>query len=102
MPGSPPIRTADPATSPPPSTRSSSLMPVEARAASSVLLSSMVSSIFLPLPEVKPLGVASLTSSIMLFQLPQASQRPAHLGWDAPQDWQVKCELDLAKDIILT
>jgi hypothetical protein len=32
----------------------------------------------------------------MLFHSPQVSQRPAHLGVTAPQDWQTKREVALA------
>src|SRR5688500_3877666 len=96
IPGSPPISTALPATSPPPSTRSSSPMPEELRAASCVSASSATHSIFLPLPEVSPLGVASMDSSTLLFQLLQASHLPDHSGWMDSQDWQTKEEVDLA------
>jgi len=34
----------------------------------------------------------------MLFQAPQASQRPVHLPWSAPQDWQTYRTEDLATD----
>jgi hypothetical protein len=33
---------------------------------------------------------------MMLFQAPQPSQRPDHLEWGVPQDWQTKCDADLA------
>jgi hypothetical protein len=32
----------------------------------------------------------------MVFQAPQASQRPAHFLWDAPQAVQVKALVDFA------
>ncbi len=39
-----------------------------------------------------PLGTgAGALSSASVFHSPQASQRPAHLAWTAPQLWQTYC-----------
>jgi hypothetical protein len=37
---------------------------------------------------------------MMVFHSPQASQRPAHFGVTAPQDWQTKRAVALAKGAI--
>ncbi len=42
-------------------------------------------------------GRAAMASSTMLFHSPQVSQRPAHFGLTAPQLWQTKREVGLAK-----
>ena len=41
-------------------------------------------------------GRGAIASSTMVFHSPQASQRPAHFGVTAPQDWQTKREVGLA------
>ena len=92
MPGSPPTSSAEPGTSPPPVTRSNSAMPVTRRGggASSVLRSSSAN--LRPLTRraaLAPMGGAA-PSSVMVFQPPQASHLPDHLGVAAPQDWQTK------------
>jgi hypothetical protein len=90
MPGSPPIRMAEPRTSPPPVTWSNSAMPLLRLMASSALARSMsTSSIFRPLLAVRPFGVVSArASSTIVFQAPQESHFPPHRGVTAPQDWQ--------------
>src|SRR5262249_44823661 len=89
MPGSPPIRMAEPGTSPPPTTRSNSAMPVARRASSAGLPLRAGSSMQRPLPPLSPLGGASVAaSSTIAFQAPQASQRPDHFGAAAPHSWQ--------------
>ncbi len=81
MPGSPPTRSAEPGTNPPPQTRSSSAIPVIRRASGALVPASATTSIFLPLPPPRPRGEgAGVASSTRLFQPPQDSQRPAHLG----------------------
>ncbi len=42
-----------------------------------------------------------MASSTMLFHSSQASQRPAHFGLTAPQFWQTKREVGLAKGLQL-
>jgi len=41
-------------------------------------------------------GLASTVSSTNVFHSPHMSQRPAHLGCTAPQDWQTKRATGLA------
>src|SRR4051812_48802076 len=97
MPGSPPIKTAEPLTSPPPKVRSSSPIPVGIRNASLASTSMPTQSIPLPFPVDRPLGVACApASSTMEFHAPQASHFPAHLGCTDPQDWQIKLEVGFA------
>ena len=89
MPGSPPIRRAEPGTSPPPITRSNSAMPVGRRSAGALSPSRGWRSILRPRPADRPLGALSAAaSSTMVFHAPQASQRPLQRGWLAPQVWQ--------------
>ena len=97
MPGSPPTSTAEEGTRPPPSTRSSSAMPVTARGGGSVLPARPTKLTGRPVAAL-PAGPGRATgvSSSMVFHSPQVSQRPAHLGNTAPQDWQTKRGLDLA------
>src|SRR6185503_354376 len=97
MPGSPPTSSAEPATSPPPVTRSNSAMPVTRRGggASWVFRSSRAN--FRPFTRRAdpPMGGAA-PSSTMVFQPPQASHLPAHFPVEAPQDWQTNEADDLA------
>src|SRR5690348_16541878 len=98
IPGSPPTKSAEPGTKPPPHTRSNSVMPVMRRGggASSVLRSSSANlRPFTRLVALPPMGGAA-PSSVMVFQPPQASHLPDHLGAVAPQDWQTKLVWDLA------
>ena len=92
-PGAPPTRTREPFTAPPPSTRSSSPMPVPKRI-SSVVSMSVRAAAFTewnarPAPEDRPdlvLGAASC--STMVFHAPQAMHLPAHLGVSLPHSVQ--------------
>src|SRR6478609_7912496 len=94
MPGSPPTRTAEPGTRPPPSTRSNSAMPVGSRGASRVSVPSPSKAAALPLPPLMatsaggPAGAA--VSSMMLFHSPQAAHLPDQRAVTAPQAWQTK------------
>src|SRR5271156_1341612 len=103
MPGSPPIRTAEPGTRPPPSTRSSSAMPVLARGGGAASPARPTKATALPARVLGPgrLGPACgvTGSSTMVFHSPQASQRPAHFGARAPQLWQTKREVALANAV---
>ena len=96
-PGSPLSNTTPPSTMPPPSTRSSSEMPVRMRLFSSVVLisasrlavrevtpSCRAAAAVLP-PERPALGASATTSSFMVFQLPQLGQRPIQRGLVSPQ-----------------
>ncbi len=80
MPGSPPTSVTDPGTIPPPSTRSSSPIPVGMRAVSSSATSASgvgVTDSSVRMPALR--GASSTTSSTSAFQAPQEGQRPAHL-----------------------
>src|ERR1700722_13992573 len=98
MPGSPPIRVTDPATSPPPSTRSSSAEPVRRRACSTLASSAREVEAdergALALPRTAPPG--PWISATRVFHSPQAAHCPCHLGDELPQAWQTKTSLDLA------
>ena len=94
-PGSPLSRTTPPSTMPPPSTRSSSAMPVTIRLFSSVvLMSDSRRAVRLVTPSgrgaalaagLPALGASATTSSCMVFQLPQLGQRPIQRGLVSPQ-----------------
>src|SRR5437899_2375756 len=71
MPGSPPTRTTDPGTIPPPRTKSNSARPVCQRATASLFRS------------VRPISE---------FQAPHESHLPPHLGWSAPHSVHRKTE----------
>src|SRR5438128_547678 len=91
-PGSPPTRSAEPGTNPPPQTRSNSAIWVArlGGASSSVLRSSSAKGLpRIALRAPAPAG-AGAASSTMVFQPPQASHLPDHLAWTAPQLWQTK------------
>src|SRR6185503_8775791 len=100
MPGSPPTRSTEPRTKPPPVTRSSSAMP-EARRGASWLLPERLSS-----AKVRPLrrertetGIAVapvVSSSASVFHSPQDSHLPCQRLYAAPQFWQTKERVDLA------
>src|SRR6202165_4179954 len=96
MPGSPPTRTIDPGTIPPPRTKSNSLIPVFRRRPCELLTSrSRTVGATLPpsamdfWPEIRrpeaEVDARVAISSTREFHSPQASQRAAHLGWSAPQ-----------------
>ena len=79
MPGSPPMRSAEPGTMPPPVTRSSSASPVGMRAIRSVLLVSVSSATARPFEaraRPEPGAAATSASSISVFHSPQATHLP--------------------------
>ncbi len=84
MPGSPPTRIALAATSPPPSTRSNSPMPVSRRGGGSTWPSRPTKATLPPGLRAGP-GRGSTRSSTMVFHSPQASHLPDHFGWALPQ-----------------
>ncbi len=99
MPGSPPTRIAEAGTMPPPRTRSSSPMPESARGSGGSSVASAPRAIRLPraAPSERPAGPSARpASSTMEFQAPQASQRPAHFEWVAPQALQTNVAFRLA------
>src|SRR5258706_11462 len=98
IPGSPPTRTTDPGTMPPPNTKSNSFNPVGQRASAP-----------LPTADRRTGGRADAAddlparpparptaSSTRVFHVPHASQRPAHFGCSAPHSVQrnTECALD--------
>src|ERR1700731_496257 len=94
MPGSPPTRSTEPRTKPPPVTRSSSAMPEGRRGASTLLPVSVSSANVRPLRlerietgiEVEPV----VSSSASVFHSPQDSHLPCQRLYAAPQFWQTK------------
>src|SRR3546814_3150774 len=91
MPGSPPTSTTAPCTRPPPSTRSSSPMPVETRASPEWLTSFSAVTLgasTLPAQPLRRDGAApliaaadSITNSLSEFHAPHSSHWPCHLLW---------------------
>ena len=78
---------------PPPSTRSSSPMPESARGSGGSVAARSPSATRRPRagPRLRPAGPSARpASSTMEFQAPQASQRPDHFEWVAPQALQTK------------
>src|SRR5712675_1967817 len=100
MPGSPPTKSTEPRTNPPPVTRSSSTMPEDSRGASWLLPVSDSSLNVRPLRlerietgiEVAPV----VSSSASVFHSPQDSHLPCQRLYAAPQFWQTKESVDLA------
>ncbi len=87
MPGSPPMRMTEPATSPPPRTRSNSEMPQGSRSSASPATSQMGTG---ATPDREGEGPFPLprTSSTRLFQAEQSGHLPSHLADWYPQLWQ--------------
>src|SRR5258707_9204607 len=100
MPGSPPTRSTEPRTKPPPVTRSSSAIPEGRRGASTLLPVRVSSWNCRPLRlerietgiEVAPV----VSSSDSVFHSPQDSHFPCQRLKAAPQFWQTKERVDLA------
>src|SRR6266566_4137570 len=100
MPGSPPTRSTEPRTKPPPVTRSSSAIPEGRRGASTLLPVRVSSTNSRPLRllrietgiEVEPV----VSSSASVFHSPQDSHLPCQRLYAAPQFWQTKERVDLA------
>src|SRR5262245_27388200 len=94
MPGSPPSSTSEPGTTPPPSTRSNSSLPVDRRTPVAVSTSAY-SFAALVLENCAhrlfALGAAATDSvarsSTSEFQAPHSAQRPSHFGDCAPHSW---------------
>src|SRR3981081_3699081 len=99
MPGSPPTKSTEPLTKPPPVTRSSSAIP-EGRRGASWLLPVKVSSANkrpLRLERIETgIDVAPVvSSSTSVFHSPQDSHLPCQRLYAAPQFWQTKERVDL-------
>src|SRR5579859_4027681 len=105
-PGSPPTRMSDPGTTPPPSTRSTSVSPVRRRTASSRTTSAIGTASAGPGPPAwpaaavsagsrrgpgrRPAAGAARRSSTRLFHAEHPGQRPSHLLDSYPHSWQTK------------
>src|SRR5689334_12639865 len=87
MPGSPPTRSTEPRTKPPPVTRSSSPIPDERRGASWLLPDSVSSANCRPLrlERIDTGTDVAPSSSESVFHSPQASHLPCQRLWAAPQ-----------------
>src|SRR5262245_43355405 len=98
MPGSPPTRSTEPRTKPPPVTRSSSVIPEERRGASWLLPASDSSANWRPLrfDRMETGTAVAPSSSDSVFHSPQASHLPCQREYAAPQFWQTKESEDLA------
>src|SRR5262245_45107468 len=98
MPGSPPTRSTEPRTKPPPVTRSSSIIPEERRGASWLLPASDSSANCRPLrfDRIETGTAVAPSSSDSVFHSTQASHLPCQREYAAPQFWQTKEREDLA------
>ena len=98
IPGSPPSRTSEPFTRPPPSTLSSSDIPV------SYLVSSLNERLFIlesgslppPVLFARPWDFGCISVSSSVFQAPQALQRPLHFGYSCPHSLHIYTDFDFA------
>src|ERR1041385_4160227 len=100
IPGSPPMSTIEPGTTPPPRTKSSSCIPDDQRVISVPVTSRRrVATATLP-PPARPFdpfrrrsdpelaAFAAIGSSTSVFHSPQASHLPCHFAYDAPHSEQ--------------
>ena len=71
-------------------------MPELARGGGVSVVDRLLSSMVRPLAPYDFGPVDNGASSTIEFHAPQASQRPAHLPWAAPQAEQVNCTVDFA------
>ena len=93
MPGSPPSSTSEPATRPPPRTRSSSPIPTGGGAPARRRPPSGTAGAARrpgPAPRADGPGSSRTTVSTSVFQSPQVRHWPSQRRTDAPQDWQTK------------
>src|SRR5687768_9913135 len=95
IPGSPPSRTSEPRTMPPPRTRSNSPIPVGIRCSASAGTSFRATAARGARETPPALGGATTRSSTSVFQLEQDGHRPIHLGAWKPQLWQTKETLEI-------
>ena len=80
MPGSPPMRTSEPGTTPPPRTRSNSLIPVRTLDTCEVSISSKGTGSLLPAPSPRAAIAVPVSSGKREFQLWHSGHRPSHLA----------------------
>src|SRR6202171_3234005 len=106
MPGSPPTRSTEPLTKPPPVTRSSSAIPEGRRGASKLLPVKVSSANSRPLrlerTETGIVVAPDVSSSASVFHSPQDSHLPCQRLCAAPQFWQTKERVDLAIESLVT
>jgi hypothetical protein len=103
MPGSPPINVTEPATRPPPITRSSSVEPVASRGDSTRACAANEEDTSLEGPATDRADLRALVeaaSASKVFHSPQPAHCPCHFGADAPQFWQIKTSFDFAMDFL--
>ena len=94
MPGSPPTRTSEPRTMPPPSTTSSSAMPEETRSYFSYLTCERGRAREIAVRMVCFLEegrAGAIGSSTSVLNFPQSGQRPSHLGEVYPHSAHTNC-----------
>src|ERR1035437_1515839 len=97
-PGSPPIKTREPLTMPPPNTRSISSMPVLMRCSFFTFMSASALILVSSKPRYSPDFFLSITvSSMYVLNSLHTGQRPSHLGDDAPQFEQLNKVFVFAK-----
>src|SRR5690606_10148675 len=97
MPGSPPIRMTAPVTSPPPSTRSNSAMPVGWRGISRASISARLRMGLAPASGANRwFWAGAATVSVRVFHSPQCGHLPSHLGQLPPHSLHTKVVLALA------
>jgi hypothetical protein len=98
IPGSPPIKVTDPATNPPPSTRSSSADPVEMRgcSAEASAASEVGRSTRLERLAAVVRDPADRTSVTNVFHSPHPAHCPCHLAEGVPHDWHTKTSFTFA------
>ena len=85
MPGSPPSKVTEPATMPPPNTRSSSPMPVATALAGVTSTSAIGRGAAAGDAPTWRAVAGSTRSSINVFHARQPGHRPTHVGLDVPQ-----------------
>src|SRR5687767_2227282 len=96
MPGSPPISTSDPGTTPPPRRQSNSPRPAESPPATTVSIPeytrgpAVTARLYRFAMSGVAAGESAACSSTSEFHAPQSAHRPSHF-WDcAPHSWQAK------------
>ena len=100
IPGSPPIRTVDPTTTPPPSTRSNSPMPVVTRTVSFSLTEPRVTAREdVPPAECVLRFSGAAETSTRVFQLPHIGQQPIHFTVSYPHSPQTNFVFSFIKNL---
>src|SRR5712692_1482033 len=93
MPGSPPTRTTEPGTMPPPKTKSNSANPVRQRSLPTVgRLESWTGTAVVSFEPSNFPTFRPTTSATSAFHAPHASHFPPHLGWSVPHSVHRKTE----------